>query len=359
MALTGGWRIVPGRLNDETDRAGGTALLHQRRAASEQRSRLDSARPFGSAYDAGRRASAPSQLPSLRRSRPPDSSGARPRHRLARPRRTGLCTRVEGGQVTSVRPVITIEPDSHEAVRSRRSRSSRAAGRYGGLRDGGRQRACGRRLHGGERDAELRGRRAVEDDRGRGARRRARRGRGDADAAALQHLVGPADRRRGHRDDREPRSDAAGAAGAVRAGGGGARGRARGGAAGGAARAGLPGPVRWPGAAARHGARRRAQLPPAAERRGRRRFDGRRSDGRGRRPAVRRAGGRDGGSRDAGTCRRRRAPGRERRGSDGRSHADGRRARCDGHVRRADGRRVPPGRWVQRRRTPADGTRRR
>ena len=63
MALTGGWRIVPGRLNDETDRAGGTALLHQRRAASEQRSRLDSARPFGSAYDAGRRASAPSQLP--------------------------------------------------------------------------------------------------------------------------------------------------------------------------------------------------------------------------------------------------------------------------------------------------------
>ena len=229
----------------------------------------------------------------------------------------------------------------------------------GGLCDGGRQRACGRRLHGGERDAELRGRRAVEDDRGRGARRRARRGRGDADAAAFRHLVGPADRRRGHRDDREPRSDAAGAAGAVRAGGGGARGRARGGAAGGAARAGLPGPVRWPGAAARYGARRRAQLPPAAERRGRRRFDGRRSDGRGRRPAVRRAGGRDGGSGDAGACRRWRAPGRGRRGSDGRSHADGRRARCDGHVRRADGRRVPPGRRVQRRRTPADGTGRR
>ena len=97
----------------------------------------------------------------------------------------------------------------------------------GGLRHGGRQRARGRRLHGGERDAEVRGRRAVEDDRGGGARRRARRGRGDADTDTVERLVGAGDRRRGDGDDQEPRSDAAGSLGAVRAGGGGAGGRIR------------------------------------------------------------------------------------------------------------------------------------
>ena len=85
------------------------------------------------------------------------------------------------------------------------------------------------------------------------------------------------------------------------------------------------------------------------------------SDRRGRpRFAVRRAGGGDGGARDAGVCRRRRARGRGRRESDGRRYGGGRRARCDGHSPWPDGRRVAPGRRVQwRRRTPADGTRRR
>ena len=224
----------------------------------------------------------------------------------------------------------------------------------GGLRHGGRQRARGRRLPGGERHADVPGGRAVDDDRGRGARRRARRGRGDADAAAVEPFGGTAGRRRGHRDDREPRSDAAGALGAVRPDGGGARGRARGRAAPGAARAGVPGPVRGPGAAARHGARHRAQFPAPARQGGRHRFDRRGRP----RFAVRRAGGGGGAARDAGACRRRRASGRGV-GSDGRSYADGRRARCDRHGRQPDGRRIPPGRWVQRRRIPADGPRRR
>ena len=142
--------------------------------------------------------------------------------------------------------------------------------------------------------------------------------------------------------------------GAVRADGGGARGRARGRAAPGAARAGLPGPVRGPRAAAGDGARHRAQLPAPARRDGRRGSAGR---GRGR-SAVRRAGGRDGAARDAGACRRRRASGRGV-GSDGRRDADGRRARCDGHGGRPDGRPGRAGRPVRWRRTLADGPRRR
>ena len=140
----------------------------------------------------------------------------------------------------------------------------------GGLCDGERQRARGRRLPGGKRDADVPGRRVVEDGRGDGVRRLARRRRGDADAAAVERLVGAGDGRRGDGDDRELGPAAAGAAGAVRAGGGGARGRARGGAASGAAGAGLPGPVRGPGAAAGHGARHGAGLPAAARRVGRR-----------------------------------------------------------------------------------------
>ena len=144
--------------------------------------------------------------------------------------------------------------------------------------------------------------------------------------------------------------------GAVRADGGGARGRARRGAAGGAARAGFPWPVRGPGAAARHGARHRAQLPAPARRDGRRGSAGR---GRGR-SAVRGAGGGGGAARDAGACRRRRASGRGRadgrRCADGRRvRVDGRRVRVDGHGGRPDGRRGRAGRPVRWRRTLADG----
>ena len=88
----------------------------------------------------------------------------------------------------------------------------------GRLRDGGRQRAGGRGLHGGERHAHVRGGRVVEDGRGGGARRRARRGRGNAD----ERLGGPAGGRRGNRDDQEPGPVAQGAAGSLRAHGGGA-----------------------------------------------------------------------------------------------------------------------------------------
>ena len=69
----------------------------------------------------------------------------------------------------------------------------------GGLCDGGRQRARGRGLPGGERDAGVPGRRVVEDGRGGGVRRLARRGRGDADAAAVERLVGAGDGRRRRR----------------------------------------------------------------------------------------------------------------------------------------------------------------
>ena len=91
-----------------------------------------------------------------------------------------------------------------------------------GLRHVGRQRAGGRGLYGGERHADVPGGRVVEDGRGGGARRCARRGRGDADADAVERLVGPAGGWRGDRDDQEPGPAAAGAAGALRADGGGA-----------------------------------------------------------------------------------------------------------------------------------------
>ena len=61
-------------------------------------------------------------------------------------------------------------------------------------------------------------------------RRLARRRRRDVDAHTLAPVEWNADRFDGHRNHREQRPDAAGAAGAVRADGSGARGRARGGA---------------------------------------------------------------------------------------------------------------------------------
>ena len=170
---------------------------------------------------------------------------------------------------------------------------------------------------------------------------------------AVQPLGGPAGRRRGHRDDREPRSDAAGAAGAVRADGGAARGRARRGAAPGAARAGVPGPVRGPGAAARHGARHRAQLPAPARRDGRRGSAGR---GRGR-SAVRGAGGGGGAARDAGACGG--GGHMAAAGPMGGAALMGGTSGCDGHGGRPDGRPGRAGRPVRWRRTLADGPRRR
>ena len=82
------------------------------------------------------------------------------------------------------------------------------------------------------------------DGRGRGARRFARRGRGDDDAPALERVGGPAGRRGSDRDDREHRSAAARSVGAVRAGDGAPRDGAGRGAAGGVQSLGLPGPVR-------------------------------------------------------------------------------------------------------------------
>ena len=140
----------------------------------------------------------------------------------------------------------------------------------GGLCDGGRQRARGRRLPGGERDAGVPGRRVVEDGRGGGVRRLARRGGGDADAAAVERLVGAGDGRGGDGDDQELGPAAAGAAGAVRADGGGAGGRAGGGAVGGVSRAWVPGPGGGPRAAAGHGAGHRARPDSPPRRRGRR-----------------------------------------------------------------------------------------
>ena len=153
----------------------------------------------------------------------------------------------------------------------------------GGLCDGERQRARGRGLPGGERDAEVPGRRVVEDGRGDGVRRLARRRGGDADAAAVERLVGAGDGRRGDGDDREHGPAAAGAAGALRPDGGGAGGRAGGSAPGGVSRAWVPRPGGGPRAAAGHGAGHRAR-PDPPPRRGGRRGPGRRGfgfDGRG------------------------------------------------------------------------------
>ena len=127
-------------------------------------------------------------------------------------------------------------------------------------------------LHGGERHADVRGGRAVQDGPRDGARRCARRRRGDADADLVARLARPAVGRRSDGDDHEPGPAAAGAAGAVRADGGGARGRTRGGTAAGAAGAGRRRPVRGAGAAARHGARRGARGPQPARRLGRREY---------------------------------------------------------------------------------------
>ena len=59
--------------------------------------------------------------------------------------------------------------------------------------------ACRGGLHGGERLADVRGGRVVEDGRGRGARRRARRGGGDVHAVAVEPVRGVAGGRRGRR----------------------------------------------------------------------------------------------------------------------------------------------------------------
>ena len=80
-------------------------------------------------------------------------------------------------------------------------------------------------------------------------------------------------RRRGDRDDREPGPAAAGSVSAVRAYGGGTRGRTRRAEDAGAAGAGLPQPFRGPGVAAGHGARHRTRLRTPARRHGRRPAD--------------------------------------------------------------------------------------
>ena len=227
----------------------------------------------------------------------------------------------------------------------------------GGLPHGGRQRAGRSRLRGGERHADLPGGRVVADGPRDGARRRARRGRGDADTDAVERVGGPAERRRGDGDDRQRRPAAAGPAGAVRADGGGARGRARRAADGGAARAGLRGTLRGPGGAAGHGARDGARPPEPARgfggheyaRRRLRRYPLSASPAAGyalRAPCAQAARCADG------RCGR----------VDGHGRTDGRsRGRPDGHGRggRSDGRRGRRGRRSVRRRTGLDGTRRR
>ena len=140
------------------------------------------------------------------------------------------------------------------------ARPGRARHGDSGLRHGERHGDGGGRLHRHQRHAELRGGRGLEDGRGRGARRRSRRGRGNADPEAVARLGRPDRRRVGHRDDREHRPVAAGADDVVRPSGGGARGRARRGTLAGTARAGHPGPVRGPGVAAAHGARHGGRL---------------------------------------------------------------------------------------------------
>ena len=91
----------------------------------------------------------------------------------------------------------------------------------GGLRERGRDGDGRCRLHGGERHAHLHGRRDGEDGERDGARRRARRHRGDADARALERDGCTNPGWRGDGDNRELGPHTAGVAGAVRTHGGG------------------------------------------------------------------------------------------------------------------------------------------
>ena len=121
--------------------------------------------------------------------------------------------------------------------------------------DGG----CG--LHGHERHAHLPGGRPIADGQRDGARRLARRGRGDPDADVVERLGRSADGRQGDRNDREHRPDAAGVYGALWPDGGGARHRAGAGTDQGAARGGLRGPICRAATAAWHGARVGGRVP--------------------------------------------------------------------------------------------------
>ena len=89
------------------------------------------------------------------------------------------------------------------------------------LRDRGRHGDGGERLHRGVGHAHLRAGRDRQDGLGGGARRRPRRGHGDAGAHALEPLGRGARRRRGDGDHHQHRRDAEGVARAVRAHGGG------------------------------------------------------------------------------------------------------------------------------------------
>ena len=150
--------------------------------------------------------------------------------------------------------------------------------------------------------AEVRGRRVGEEGRGGGARRRARRGRGDADAV---ESVGRAGGRRGAGHDRERGPDAGGAAGQLRPGDGRAGGDPRRGAGGGDLSAAFPGAAGGPGVAA--GQRAGPQFAqPMGDGRGGWRSDGRRRHGRGfNGDGLGRGAPRPAGSRKAaGSCRR-------------------------------------------------------
>ena len=91
----------------------------------------------------------------------------------------------------------------------------------GGLRERGRDGDLRSGLHGGLGHADVRCRRDGEDGERDGARRRARRHRGDADAHALERIGGTDPGWRGDGDDRELGPHTAGMAGAVRSHGGG------------------------------------------------------------------------------------------------------------------------------------------
>ena len=124
-----------------------------------------------------------------------------------------------GPPALSVADATANEADGRIAFAVTLDRAASARG-DGGLGDGGRERDGGRGLHRGLGHARLRCGRDVEDGRGRAARRRGGRRRGDVQAAAVEPDGSGHRGRRGGRHHRERGPDAVGVAGALRSHGG-------------------------------------------------------------------------------------------------------------------------------------------
>ena len=119
----------------------------------------------------------------------------RRRKRSGSPVRDGVDVGADAARIVSQRQPRRRSARRHGRVRGNAEQRADGTG-HGRLQNARRQRTKWRGLRGNERETELRSRRVVEDDRGRGARRRARRRRGVVRASALERHWGPASKTR-------------------------------------------------------------------------------------------------------------------------------------------------------------------